>query len=250
MYTYHKATENGMTLHIIETDASNIRPVQLLKTSNLKGSNEYGINGGWYTSTKPDDNNCNILNIAVSGGRPVGGGVNNKNEPRDGSVSTVGKHAIFYTGSYMGYMEATNYEDLPGVKGNSRAWAQGGVAMSLGNQNWVSVVNKAVDVNSDHEGLSAIVVNLDTNKVYLIATAKNVNYVEFRSAIQSYLGLKDSAATNDPAWKGLLFGWRRFYTIALCGSRDYYGAVTVPGHRSEIESKLSIQRYDLADSIP
>ena len=150
MYTYHKATENGMTLHIIETDASNIRPVQLLKTSNLKGSNEYGINGGWYTSTKPDDNNCNILNIAVSGGRPVGGGVNNKNEPRDGSVSTVGKHAIFYTGSYMGYMEATNYEDLPGVKGNSRAWAQGGVAMSLGNQNWVSVVNKAVDVNSDH----------------------------------------------------------------------------------------------------
>ena len=41
MYTYHKATENGMTLHIIETDASNIRPVQLLKTSNLKGSNEY-----------------------------------------------------------------------------------------------------------------------------------------------------------------------------------------------------------------
>ena len=170
MYTYHKATENGMTLHIIETDASNIRPVQLLKTSNLKGSNEYGINGGWYTSTKPDDNNCNILNIA---------------------------------GSYMGYMEATNYEDLPGVKGNSRAWAQGGVAMSLGNQNWVSVVNKAVDVNSDHEGLSAIVVNLDTNKVYLIATAKNVNYVEFRSAIQSYLGLKDSAATNDPAWKGL-----------------------------------------------
>ena len=205
MYTYHKATENGMTLHIIETDASNIRPVQLLKTSNLKGSNEYGINGGWYTSTKPDDNNCNILNIAVSGGRPVGGGVNNKNEPRDGSVSTVGKHAIFYTGSYMGYMEATNYEDLPGVKGNSRAWAQGGVAMSLGNQNWVSVVNKAVDVNSDHEGLSAIVVNLDTNKVYLIATAKNVNYVEFRSAIQSYLGLKDSAATNDPAWKGLFF---------------------------------------------
>ena len=74
MYTYHKATENGMTLHIIETDASNIRPAQLLKTSNLKGSNEYGINGGWYTSTKPDDNNCNILNIAVSGGRPVGGG--------------------------------------------------------------------------------------------------------------------------------------------------------------------------------
>ena len=121
--------------------------------------------------------------------------------------------------------------------------------MSLGNQNWVSVVNKAVDVNSDHEGLSAIVVNLDTNKVYLIATAKNVNYVEFRSAIQSYLGLKDSDATNDPAWKGS-FGWRRFYTIALCGSRDYYGAVTVPGHRSEIESKLSIQRYDLADSIP
>ena len=163
MYTYHKATENGMALHIIETDASNIRPVQLLKTSNLKGSNEYGINGGWYTSTKPDDNNCNILNIAVSGGRPVGGGVNNKNEPRDGSVSTVGKHAIFYTGRYMGYM----------------------------------------DVNSDHEGLSAIVVNLDTNKVYLIATAKNVNYVEFRSAIQSYLGLKDSVATNDPAWKGL-----------------------------------------------
>lgn len=105
----------------------------------------------------------------------------------------------------MGYMEATNYEDLPGVKGNSRAWAQGGVAMSLGNQNWVSVVNKAVDVNSDHEGLSAIVVNLDTNKVYLIATAKNVNYVEFRSAIQSYLGLKDSAATNDPAWKGLFW---------------------------------------------
>ena len=51
MYTYHKATENGMTLHIIETDSSNIRPVQLLKTSNLKGSNEYGINGGWYTST-------------------------------------------------------------------------------------------------------------------------------------------------------------------------------------------------------
>ena len=203
MYTYHKATENGMTLHIIETDASNIRPAQLLKTSNLKGSNEYGINGGWYTSTKPDDNNYNILNIAVSGGRPVGGGVNNKNEPRDGSVSTVGKHAIFYTGSYMGYMEATNYEDLPGVKGNSRAWAQGGVGMSLCNKNWKSMDYLSGGFESYHEGLSAIVVNLDTNKVYLIATSKEVNYVEFRSAIQSYLGLKDSAATNDPAWKGL-----------------------------------------------
>ena len=135
MYTYHKATENGMTLHIIETDASNIRPVQLLKTSNLKGSNEYGINGGWYTSTKPDDNNCNILNIAVSGGRPVGGGVNNKNEPRERKRkhSRQACHLLTLAG-YMGYMEATNYEDLPGVKGNSRAWAQGGVAMSLGNQ--------------------------------------------------------------------------------------------------------------------
>ena len=113
--------------------------------------------------------------------------------------------------------------------------------MSLGNQNWVSVVNKAVDVNSDHEGLSAIVVNLDTNKVYLIATAKNVNYVEFRSAIQSYLGLKDSAATNDPAWKGLFLDG---------GASTQLRCAEVPGHRSEIESKLSIQRYDLADSIP
>ena len=43
MYTYHKATENGMTLHIIETDASNIRPVQLLKTSNLKVWNQWRV---------------------------------------------------------------------------------------------------------------------------------------------------------------------------------------------------------------
>ena len=39
MYTYHKATENGMTLHIIETDASNITPVQLHNKAKLRGSN-------------------------------------------------------------------------------------------------------------------------------------------------------------------------------------------------------------------
>ena len=40
MYTYHKATENGMTLHIIETDASNIRPAQLLKTLRDSGTTD------------------------------------------------------------------------------------------------------------------------------------------------------------------------------------------------------------------
>lgn len=135
--------------------------------------------------------------------------------PRDGSVSTVGKHAIFYTGSYMGYMEATNYEDLPGVKGNSRAWAQGGVAMSLGNQNWVSVVNKAVDVNSDHEGLSAIVVNLDTNKVYLIATAKNVNMLSLEARSSPIWGSRIPLLPMILPWKGLFLDGGALHNCAV-----------------------------------
>lgn len=201
MYTYHNPTKNGVSLHVIETNASNIRAIQLLKMYNLKGSNEYGINGGWFTSTV-DDGNYNILNIAVTGGRPVGGGTY-MGEPRNGSINKVGRHAVYYDGNNLDYRQADNYEQLPNVKDNSRAWAQGGVGMSLGNSNWVSIVNSAVDVDSSHTGLSAIVINRNTKKVNLIATTQTVTYVQFRGAIQSYLGITDSSTSDNSTWKGL-----------------------------------------------
>ena len=125
-------------------------------------------------------------------------------ELRDGSVSTVGSNVIYYNGKHIGHMNTQDYRDVPSVKGNSQAWAQGGVAMSLGNRNWKDKAEKPLrSVTTSNENLSALVVKGVSDSVWLIAGAGPCTHTLFRTAIQDYLGITDSPSTDNYTYHGI-----------------------------------------------
>ena len=64
------ARYSGVELHIIRTDAQNIKPVNLMNTTrtSMENTNYYGVNGGFFNMS--GDNRT--LNIALENGNVVG----------------------------------------------------------------------------------------------------------------------------------------------------------------------------------
>lgn len=84
------------------------------------------------------------------------------------------------------------------------SWAQGGAGMFLCDSSWQNKTSvNFTSPTSLHESLTAFVVDTQTGFVYLIVANKNVdnvqysvNYVQFRSAIMSYLYLADGSTAS------------------------------------------------------
>ena len=93
---YSCATYSGVELHIIRTDAQNIKPVNLMNTTrtSMENTNYYGVNGGFFNMS--GDNRT--LNIALENGNVVGPYLNNYS---NGFGNSVGSGAIYWNGSQL-----------------------------------------------------------------------------------------------------------------------------------------------------
>ena len=207
-YTYISTTQNGVELHIIKTYAANI---WLRTFSEVKNFEDYpalyGVNGGWFENKK----NNTTLNVAMFNGSYVC--ADDTTDPiMDGSSNCVGEHVIGYLGTaqdtlfYQKVIHAE--EDMIQLGGfGSGSWAQGGVAMTLGASNWRDYVGATFAseyLPAGSPGRTAMVVNLNTNDVYLIVkqSSPGVTPATFRSAIQSYFNITDGNSPH-PYFKGL-----------------------------------------------
>ena len=190
-HSYFNGSVNGMNLHVIETDASNIQMVNLQKKTSGMGS-YFGINGGFFNFSPSSDVSC--LNYAINNGVPVG-------PNGTGAINDLGFAAIAYVNGMVKLLPAVlrDAADLrTALGGATPTWVQGGGNLMLGNGNWAtSDLRFTSDALANSIGRTAIVVNTATKKVYLIvsreSTAKSV--VQFRNAIYQYLGISNGTST-------------------------------------------------------
>lgn len=153
-------------------------------------------------------NDPKTLNISWQNGTWVPGKSSNPNGS-GGDYNELGYSAIYWTGSQLNFIRTLYGSNISGIS-SSGTWAQGGVSLYLGNSNWKS---KILDNNNERcpidyvtelaKGRTAIVANTSTKQVYLIITTASQTLTQFRTAIQSYLGITDGGADN-ATYKGLM----------------------------------------------
>lgn len=198
---YTCATYSGVELHIIQTDAQNIKPVNLMNTArtSMEDTNYYGVNGGFFNMS--GDNRT--LNIALENGNVVGP---YRNDYSNGFENNIGSGAISWNGSQLSTTYSVEYADQLSIYGNSGTWAQGGIGLWLGYYDWENQfkIQKNADAYLDRKSQkTAIVADMNGNLVYLVVTEDNVSTADFRAALQDYLGIFDGAQANN-TYQGLL----------------------------------------------
>ena len=198
-------------MYIYDTPSTNIKLRTLDQQQNLINSPYYGINGGWFNLGEEGELGRALLNVTYCDGQPVGSATYGK-PPRDGTAQTVGDAVIFCYG-YNAQLSEEKVNDRDGesardIEGITHAssWAQGGIALSLGKQNWYN--RRDVDPNRVANGWSAMVADCTTSTVYLIAVRdpgnKNtITQQNIRDAITEYFGIAEGSTVNS-RYKGIL----------------------------------------------
>lgn len=190
-HTFVRTTVNKVTLSIIETNPSNIKLVNLNKSSCLSASNYYGINGGFFDSSTASSRD--MYNIAKSDGTVISDG----NSCGNGVISYKG-------GTTLSYETARHSYEISGVN-SSGTWSQGGALMSLGSASWedrLDYPNFPNEANTLSNAWSALIVDREKIKVLLVATNTICKLETFRAAIQSYLDISDGVS-DDKRYKGI-----------------------------------------------
>lgn len=198
-------------MYIYDTPSTNIKLRTLDQEKNLIESPYYGINGGWFNLGETGEIGRGLLNVTYCDGQPVGSATYGT-PPRNGTAQTVGDAVIFCYG-YNARLseEKVNIDDgesaldIEGIT-HASSWAQGGIALSLGKQNWTN--RKNVSPNQAANGWSAMVADCTTSTVHLIivrdpANRKIITQKNVRDAITEYFGITEGP-TASSRYKGIL----------------------------------------------
>lgn len=213
-------TQYGIDVYTIKTTADNIKIESFYRrgegvVSKLITEGLYGMNGSYFnTSTSA------LCNIAYQDGVPQG----SSNASNDGCINSVGKSLIYYKNSKLYY--AANVEDdsdsrVPKVTGS---WAQGGIGLYLGYSAWeeMFIADGDGEFSDDSNARTALVVNLQTNEVYLFACTIDVSVAYFRERIMDVIGISDNDSST--YWRGILLDGGRSLQIR---GKNYYKASVV-----------------------
>ena len=194
-YTYESHSYAGKTLHIIKTDASNIRLLNLLGQKTLPASGYYGVNGGFFST--------HMLNVVMNAGGPIGPRltISDGRTIVDGSgIEYNGEGIVGWTGASMFAQHGVHYASNVSGASSESSWAQGGYSMFIGDARWLSKLKTECSGYSlpshylDSRTRTVLVANLSLKKVYLISSAVGSNFTweTMRAAVQDYLGIQDS----------------------------------------------------------
>lgn len=201
-----KTSKNGIKLHIMKTNASNIMLRNLKCEHNLFDRIYFGINGGFFSWTK-NGNRYRVLNLAKCDGAVVG-----PNSDDGISNGWLGGGVIYWDGKYLKCLtgEPTiEASEIPGTK-DTGTWAQGGYSMWLGDKK--AKERSLEEVNNDDQygylsnsakGRTALVADLTYKKVYLIVTPSSNTFTTFKQAIEEYLNITEGD-TASSRYKGIM----------------------------------------------
>lgn len=198
-YAYMVANCATCKLHIIRTAASNIE-LKNLKRVTLNNGGVIGINGGFFNLTKPANMTEEAWNAVkydvISIAKYNGAYVTPNGQENGGSGNFVIYRSATGTFGTATGTKAASISQVANLSGTG-SWAQGGAGMFLGDSSWQDKAKiNFTSPTGSHTGLTALVVDAQKGLVYLIVTTETVNYVQFRSAIMSYLGLADGTAAS------------------------------------------------------
>jgi len=187
-FTYTKKTINGITLYILETPATNIGLVNVVKQSTGVPAQYCGCNAGFFDNEHAAS--LETYNIAMNGRVAVG--------PEDaGTYNTCGKGNIALVNGQIQCFEANDIQEVL-KKYPSPTWVQGGGMMFLGDPNWKDKWSFPHDPESSSTGRTALVSNKKSKKVYLVvgisSTSKTIT--QFRTALQSHFDITDGSSTD------------------------------------------------------
>lgn len=199
--TYTNTTIDGFNFHVLTTSPSNIVLKNLCRTD-IANSSEYGINAAFFTTAATD---YQFYNIAVNNGVLVG-----PDGAGDYNGSDCGSSIIAYhNGSVKILDDIITHNDAKNALGSVTAtWIQGGQHLYLGGveNDWISKWHCGHNMTATSTRRTAIVINTQTNMVYLIvASSASKTVREFRNAIKSYFGITDTVNGNTSCiYQGLM----------------------------------------------
>lgn len=188
-YRYiNQTTANGIELHIIKTDASNIMFRNFKLGQSLTDSIFFGVNGGFFSgSTALNIAKCDGVHYGRSNNGNLGGGI----------ICWNGTSLIIYTNRSMTDIDTIFKTNETGT------WAQGGYSMWLGASD--ARERSLEEVHNDDKygyltnaasGRTALVADLDTDTIYLIVTNDSNTFTTFRKAIQYYFNIPETKPSS------------------------------------------------------
>lgn len=179
-YTYAAVTApNGMKLHVLQTKPAYVTLEAIQNNVTLAGN--VGINGGFFCGNQ-------LLSIGVVNSLPVNGEI--------GNFGTGGENVKYARGTLVwdGASDSLSVQVVSlaselKVKDHTRFWAQGGISMSLGDDDqWVAQTVTEHAPYLDDERLRSAAVYDDKGTLYLIVSETKGSLAEFRGAIVESIG--------------------------------------------------------------
>jgi len=179
-YAYSRSqAANGVELHALKTSPYNIE-LKAVET-NIAGTNEYGINGGFFY-------NGDLLSLAMQNDRPAKDG-----EKEYGTGRFNVKYArgtLVWDGAARAYsIQVVQAATELHVSDRRQYWAQGGISMNLRRDDlWkAQIAAEHMPAPDDSRLRTGIVYNAAGN-VWLVVTPTRCTAEQFRAAIRETIG--------------------------------------------------------------
>lgn len=181
-YTFTSTTaSNGVSLKVIKTTASNIKPTRINPLAPLTAGTVFGVNAGFANN----NNYTQPFSIAVRNDLPVSGAK---------GTQFSGWNNEYYTRGTLVYDSYINHLSVKVIDNASQAgyvrpdmyWAIGGISLGLKNSNW------SAQMTAEHvDGIGGIsspaartaIVYDSSNNIHLVITPEKISITAFRAAI-------------------------------------------------------------------
>ena len=178
---FQKTADNGVVLHVLQSEPSNISLKRL--NDNVVQSGINGINGGFFW-----DNN--LLSIAVMDGVPTNGNVNDYGSGWFNAKYARGTIVYDRVSKKINVQRAASVDDLQ-MTDETKFWAQGGISMNLrDDSNWynIAVKEEALPYPDENRLRSGMAYN-SSGQIYLIVTSNKCTAEQFRAAIKENIAV-------------------------------------------------------------
>ncbi|WP_082197954.1 hypothetical protein [Bacillus sp. FJAT-26390] len=179
-YTYFsEASFNGMKLHVLQTKPAYVTLETINNNVTLAG--KVGINGGFFYGNQ-------LLSIGMVDSLPVNKEIGNFGTGNENVKYARGTLVWDGASDALSVQVARHASELR-VKDHTRFWAQGGISMSLGNDDeWIQQTIKENAPFPDDNRLRSAAVYDNAGALYLIVSETKGSLAVFREAIVASIG--------------------------------------------------------------
>lgn len=177
------AADNGVVLHVLQTQPSNISLYSI--NNNVVRSGKEGINGGFFWENQ-------LLSIGVMDGIPVNGSPKEYGSGWFNVKYVRGTIVYDRVTGMVDVQRASSVDDLH-VTDVVAFWAQGGVSMNLKDESrWYNIAVKEERLPfPDDERLRSAMAYDNSGEIYLVVTSTKCTAEQFRTAIKRNVAVEN-----------------------------------------------------------